>query len=191
MQDDLDNNSKNKPHLCLGYNPNFLPSFSTCPLDLDKLKIVHGSCHKIDVPVISALAWLDEIIKNSLADLFERPHQLFLTGDQIYADDVAINLLPLLNTVGNMLLGHTSSNMMEQLPTKYPIPVNGNGVTLRPADLYHFPAGLRQKLMGSRETRFSTGDGDNHLLSFGEFCAMYLFSWTKDIVLSTSSMLKL
>lgn len=169
---------KSRPHLCLGYIPNRLPSFSTCPSDLDKLKIVHGSCHRIHRPVTSAVAWIDDIIKNSITDTSERPHQLFLTGDQIYADDVALNLLPLLNNVGNMLLGHDKSDMMEQLPTKYPNPIESEGATLRPADLYNFPAGLRQKLMGPQgETKFTSGDGHDHLLTFGEFCAMYLFSW--------------
>ena len=147
-------------------------------MDLDKLKIVHGSCHRIHRPVPSALAWIDETIMNSLTDTSERPHQLFLTGDQIYADDVALNLLPLLNNVGNMLLGHNKSDKKEQLPTKHPNPLDSEGISLRPADLYNFPAGLRQKLMGAkRETKFTSDDGDNHLLTFGEFCAMYLFSW--------------
>jgi hypothetical protein len=35
----------------------------------------------------------------------ERPHQLFLTGDQIYADEVADVLLVALTDAGDTLLG--------------------------------------------------------------------------------------
>jgi hypothetical protein len=177
LEDKFTDDPLQKPHLALGYNQNYLPSFSTCPLELDKLKIAHGSCHKVGKKVTSATAWLDDMIKNTLSDPSERPHQLILTGDQIYADEVPMNLLPALNTVGNMLLGHKLSerDKMEQLPTKFP---EQQGVRLWPADLLHFPTGLRDKLMGPYgQTNFTTDAGESHLLSFGEFCAMYIFSW--------------
>jgi hypothetical protein len=175
LEDSFADDPLKKPHLALGYNPNFLPSFPTCPLQLDKLIIAHGSCHKVSKSVTSAFAWLDDMIKNSLSDPLERPHQFFLTGDQIYADEVPVNLLPALNMVGNMLLGHNDPEKMERLPTKF---LEEAGVRLWPADLRNFPTGLRDKLMGPHgHTNFTTDSGESHLLSFGEFCAMYIFSW--------------
>ena len=42
-----------------------------------------------------------------------------------------------------------------------------------PVTLIKFPAARRSKLM-RLEAKFSTGSAANHLLSFGEFAAMYL-----------------
>ena len=39
----------------------------------------------------------DKLIKDSVKDLNRRPSALFLTGDQIYADDVAGPLIRYLN----------------------------------------------------------------------------------------------
>ncbi len=69
------------------------------------------------------MAWIDDLILEwrrggpgaTALDPNIRPHQLFLTGDQIYADDVATAMLPMLNRVGNALIGRT-----ELLPTLYP-----------------------------------------------------------------------
>src|SRR5262249_43199109 len=71
------------------------------------------------------LAWVDDIIlawrtgtaTETGLDARVRPHQLFLTGDQIYADDVSSVMLPMLNRVGNTLIG--GSVGPELLPTRY------------------------------------------------------------------------
>ena len=47
---------------------------------------------------------------------------------------------------------------------------------LWPADLKHFPADRRKTVLEC-ETKFSTTDIANHLMSFGEYCAMYLAVW--------------
>ncbi len=46
-----------------------------------------------------------------------------------------------------------------------------------PADLKHFPAGLREPALMC-ETKFSTTDLENHLISLGEYCALYLDVWS-------------
>ncbi len=45
------------------------------------------------------------------------------------------------------------------------------------ANLLHFPAKLRRPVMEC-EAQFSTSDVESHLMSFGEFCAMYLAVWS-------------
>src|SRR5687768_10181808 len=80
----------------VGMIPPDLPSFVTPPTDLNKLHIIHGSCRKPHGPSNDALQILDNLIRNSVTNLDERPQQLYLTGDQIYADDVADSLLAML-----------------------------------------------------------------------------------------------
>ncbi|MGH8065263.1 MAG: hypothetical protein ACRERE_08505 [Candidatus Entotheonellia bacterium] len=51
------------------------------------------------------------------------------------------------------------------------------GATYWRADTQHFPPAIRHKLVDS-EARFTTSDTYSHLLSFGEFAATYLCSWS-------------
>lgn len=107
------------------------------------------------------------MIERTHTDPFGRPHQLFLSGDQIYADDVAMMLLPQLTTTGNGLLGVT-----ERLPIK-----TGSSTAQIDAATTNFPTTWRQELV-VQQAKFTSGEASSHLLSFGEFCALYLLSWS-------------
>jgi hypothetical protein len=159
-----------------------LPSFSLPPVAITDVNLVHGSCRKAHGGNIKSqggmattqggsidmLASLDKLIEDDRTDAVKRPHQLFLTGDQIYADDVADALLAMLTPAGDVLL-----EWDEELP----------GLTApknHPADL---APGTRADVMTSTD---GTGAGvtadkevaRSHLIGFGEFCAMYLFSFS-------------
>ena len=164
-----------KPNLALGYEPDFLPSFELPPVELTDLRLLHGSCRRINHLMEDGLAWVDDFIRDGRLGLpdpadpqktLKRPHQLLLSGDQIYADDVPVPLLPQLIERGRELLGNN-----EFLPTLWP---NETKATYWPADGKNFPPALRHQLIPS-ETRFTTVDTHSHLISFGEFAAMYLF----------------
>lgn len=160
------------PHLAMGYEPGFLPTFQLTPLELTDLRIVHASCRRITQKMEDGMAWIDDLIKDArLTDQLHRPHQVYLTGDQIYADDVPLPLLPQLIERGRELLGNN-----EFLPTRWP----GPGTKYWPADAHHFPPGTREAIITS-EARFTTVDYHSHLMSFGEFAAMYLFCWSNVI----------
>jgi hypothetical protein len=151
--------------LALGYVPGLLPSFALPPIELDRLQLVQGSCRKAHGLGQDGMAALDMMIARTRDDPLARPHQLFLTGDQIYADDVAMMLLPLLTETGNALIGVT-----ERLPlSTSPVPVEATAA--------NFPTTWRQELV-VQQARFTSSDASSHLLSFGEFCALYLFSWS-------------
>ena len=74
--------------------------------------------------------------------------------------------------VGNQLIGS-----VEQLPITWAPPGQNAGVRLMPADSLHFPAALRKALI-RHDARMSTNDGESHLISLAEFCAMHLLSWS-------------
>ncbi len=160
----LEDKTSEPKHLALGYVPNQLPSFAMPPVSLEHLKITHGSCRKAHGGGPDALAGLDKLIKDSLDDGNARPHQLFLTGDQVYADDIASVLLPELTAAGNALLGVT-----EQLTLS-------TGTEL-PANHTQFPATWRQQLI-TQTAKFTSHEAANHAMSFGEYCALYLFFWS-------------
>jgi hypothetical protein len=161
------------PHLALGYAENFLPSFATCPTEITDLRIAHGSCRRINQTMEDGLSWVDDLIRKDRDDALKRPHQLMMSGDQIYADDVALPMLPQLTERAVELMGPG-----EFLPMRWmPAPANPSGVVFRPADNVHLPAGIRHRLIDS-EARFTTTDKHSHLISFGEYCVMYLFVWS-------------
>lgn len=152
-------------NLALGYDDDQLPSFATAPMRVESLKIAYGSCRKTTAQGEDAMAWIDGGIENKRDLPDERLHQLFLVGDQIYADDVAGPLLVRLTEVGNELMG---AARIEKLPV-------GSGAFDATAD--NFPAGSRQKLC-FEVAKLSTVDGTNQLLSFAEYAAMYLHAWS-------------
>jgi hypothetical protein len=146
------------PHLALGYLPNQLPAFAMPPPGLDALRLVHSSCRKAHGGGADGLAMLDNLIERDLANSASRPHQLFLTGDQVYADDVASALLPELTETGNALLGVTEKLLVEGAS-------GGNLPVEPPVTTDNFPATWRQELVAQR-AHFTSGEAANHVLAF-------------------------
>jgi hypothetical protein len=159
------------PYVALGYEMGLLPTFVMPPADLTELRIAHGSCRRPAARTPDLMANLDDQIEAARTKAIERPQQLFLTGDQIYADDVAPALLQMCTLVGNELMGS-----IEHLPIMWKPPGTTPSLTLTPADLTHFPAGCRKPVI-REDAAMTTGDGESHLLSLGEFCAMHLLVW--------------
>ncbi|WP_437319657.1 hypothetical protein [Sorangium sp. So ce385] len=131
----------------LVYGAETLPSFALPPDDPAKLRILHGSCRKPHGLGRDALAQTDRRVDERSQ---ERPHQLFLTGDQIYADDVHEELLPSLSK-----LAHESRG-----------------------DRVHLVSGGARKAFVA-EAGLTSGEADRHLLTLGEFYAMYLFVFSR------------
>jgi hypothetical protein len=141
---------------------NPLPSLCLPAGSLDKLRIVHSSCRKPHAESLDALQILDDILRSNAKDPLGRPQQLFLTGDQIYADDVADVLLPILTDAGDVLLG-----------AEEPLPGFDQPTTAK-----QLLPDTRQKLITSRGG-LTSDHAPSHLISFGEFCAMYLMAWSE------------
>jgi len=151
----------------IGYADGQLPSFVTCPAAIEEFVLAHASCRKPHGPGDPALKYVDDVIDDLHGADAGRPHALFLTGDQIYADDVAVALLPGLNTLGIALISSNSAGI-EQIPS----PAGDRSLNLSTTVL---PAGFRQKLMGA--TGFTSESAACHLIGFGEWLAMYCIAW--------------
>ncbi|MBD2024924.1 hypothetical protein [Leptolyngbya sp. FACHB-711] len=153
--------------LALGYLAGRLPTFALPPAEIENLRIVHGSCRKAHGHGADGLVALDKVIERTRAEPLQRPHQLFLTGDQVYADDVPMMLLPQLTVAGNALLG---------APETLPL-TTSSGTQNVQVTTANFPTTWRQELV-RQQARMSSGEASSHVLSFGEFCALYLFYWS-------------
>ena len=127
----------------------------------DFLNILYGSCRKLHGNGSDSLAAADLVIAANLRNIEKRPSGLFLIGDQIYADDVAGPLIHYLTSFGITLLGFE-----ERI----------NGINTR---LTEIAIGKRQQLI-HEHAKFTSSSAGNHLLSFGEFAAMYLVAWNAE-----------
>ncbi|MGG5808280.1 hypothetical protein [Falsiroseomonas sp. CW058] len=154
-------------HLALGGGGGKLPGFVAPPLALGELRIAHASCRKPHGSGTDALSWLDDALSGKVGDppvALGRPHQLFLTGDQIYADDVPTALLHMIQDLAADLMGGA-----EQLPTRAGAPGDVTPATAPP---------LRRTVLIRGEGGFTSVEAQNHLLTFGEYAAMYLLAWS-------------
>jgi len=161
------------PSATVSYFPHQLPTFVLPPTDLHHLKLVHGSCRKLHGNGYDALALLDELVGQQATAPRDRPHYLFLTGDQIYGDEVADPLLWALSRLGNTVLGWE-----EQLPMASGSPAPEQGIApqaLAPgqrSQIAETQGGFTAGLHGEPECAKS------HLFSLGEYCALYLYAWS-------------
>lgn len=160
------------PTVTISYFDHQLPTFALPPEKLEQLRLVHGSCRKPHGDGSDALTILDDLIQTAIATDQPRPHQLFLTGDQIYGDDVADPLLWVATQLGQELLG-----WQESLPLQS-APLTPTGVT--PEQL---PPGQRSPL-ATHQAGLTAGllkkshKVTSHLFGLGEFYAIYLLAWS-------------
>ena len=149
------------------YPPFTLPSFALPPINIQDVRILNGSCRKPHGEGTDALPLLDDLIRDTAPSPVLRPHQLLLTGDQIYADDVAHGLLLMLTDIGDMRLG-----WQEELPTPNLLR------TMLPPTVHAADWGLQQRSLLIQKAHFTTDDPRCHLMSLGEYFAMYLMVWS-------------
>jgi hypothetical protein len=164
------------PHLL--YADETHPSF-VIKSRLDSL--LHGSCRKPHHASKDGLARADAWLDERRHDAIKRPALLLLTGDQIYADDVAgpmlsaiHELIQRLGLVGEYLEGavvEDSKALYAAESTYY------RRETLLPA--FESNEALRERFFGGVEKPiFTSANASNHLITFAEVVAMYLLAWS-------------
>ena len=164
------------PSLC--YPEHDLPNF-VIKETLDN--IIHGSCRKPHAHCDDALPQIDSVIGKSLKGDGDRPDIIMMSGDQIYADDVAGPMLQAIHQVIK-LLGLT--------PEKWD---GANALSSEALFDHEFCYYQREKLLptckdsenllnlffgGSSKPIFTTVSAHNHLITLAEVIAMYLLVWS-------------
>lgn len=130
--------------------------------DLPALNMLHGSCRLLHGLGEDALLSADEAIARRARDLSERPGVLLLTGDQIYGDEVAGPLIMHVTSLGATLAGPDDDGSVPGVPSLAALGVYGRAA------------------VSAEKAKFTSGKADNHLMSFGEFAAMYLLAWNPE-----------
>lgn len=151
----------------ISYFSHQLPTFSLAAQDLNSLRIVHGSCRKPHGGGTDALSCLDNLLRDAASSANQRPQQLFLTGDQIYGDDVADPLLWLSQGINRLLFGWS-----EELPLQAGTILSEELPPGRRSEVARIEGGLTAMLRGKEDKAKS------HLFSFGEYAVSYLLAWS-------------
>ncbi|QBR33737.1 MULTISPECIES: alkaline phosphatase D family protein [Pseudomonas] len=163
--------------------PHLVYGDATCPNFVVRSRIdqlLHGSCRKPHHPAADGLLCVDQLLAIE-TDPQQRPSLLMMSGDQIYADDVAG---PMLRAIHALIerLGlfdeHLEGAVVSDSAKLYQ----------HPASYYHradlLPAlesneTLRERFFGgARKPIFTSSSADNHLVTFAEVMAMYLLVWS-------------
>lgn len=148
------------------YDPFIYPTFIL--KQETRTNYLYGSCRKWHGKGRDQLPQADTVLSAQATELEERPDALFLIGDQIYADDVAGPIRPFLTTLGKTLLGDERSEPLDQLDPR---------LRLEP-----FPKALHQingrQFIMNELASFTSQNAYNHLMTFGEFAAMYVMNWS-------------
>lgn len=170
---------ESRPQLPIGYAPDILPTFCLPGSTPAKLNILHGSCRKMHGFGDDALALVDDELTANRSDLTKRPQAIFMTGDQIYADEVPSMLLRYMCSLDGVGIFSAASS------EKMKIKGDDNVEKDLESDITAYPPTLRQRLV-SKYAGFSSSAAINHLLTFEEYCATYLCywnirSWNKDL----------
>ncbi|GAB2800330.1 alkaline phosphatase D family protein [Halomonas shantousis] len=164
------------PHLL--YEGASLPAFAIAE---SHHRLMHGSCRRphYDGPdgLVRADTWL--------AERHDQPEQwpawMLMTGDQVYADDVA----------GPMLVAiHELIRCLGLFDESFEGATIAESSALHGTDAHYYArqsllpdvrgtAVLRDRFFGGvRKPVFTSDNADNHLISFGEVIAMYLLVWS-------------
>ncbi|MFL1465717.1 alkaline phosphatase D family protein [Marinobacter sp. HN1S83] len=144
-------------------------------------RLVHGSCRRPHSSAADGLVRLDEKLQEAGSDIEKRPALMLMTGDQIYADDVAgpmlraiHSLVDCLGLYDEVLTGSSvsDSKALRDNPDTY-----FHREKLLP-DIRSNEALVERFFGGVRKPVFTTTSAHNHLISLNEVLAMYLLVWS-------------
>ncbi|WP_148862078.1 alkaline phosphatase D family protein [Marinobacter fonticola] len=143
--------------------------------------LLHGSCRRPHHPAKDGMARADRWLAQRWRSAESRPSLMLLTGDQIYADDVAG---PMLRAIHGVIqhLGLFEEDLSEAC-------VGDSRELLRDSNTYYgrehmlpetdYNEALMERFFGGvRKPIFSTANAKNHTVTVAEVLAMYLLVWS-------------
>lgn len=147
-------------------------------------QVLHGSCRKPHFPAGDGLCQVDMQIERGINDMEKRPDLLMMSGDQVYADDVAGPTLQAIHqTIKKLGL------FQEDLDGS--IVNNSEELFLHPYSFYQRSQllpdteaneGIYSKFFAAKKKPiFTSVNANNHLVSFSEVMAMYILTWSPEM----------
>ena len=143
-------------------------------------QLVHGSCRKPHHRADDGLLCIDRLLAQA-PTVAQRPALLMMSGDQVYADDVAG---PMLRAIHELIarLGLFDEYLEGAVVDDSAALYGHRASYYHRADL--LPAldsneTLRERFFGGvKKPIFTSSTADNHLVTFAEVIAIYLLAWS-------------
>lgn len=141
-------------------------------------EILHGSCRNPHHESRDSFVTADEYLKDCRERGDSGPQLLLMSGDQIYADDVAGPMLLAVATLSKQLGLYPDKDGQLSLPASL-----DEQLYQRHLYLPKTPWQQRSKLcfgywLKQDEAHFTSMKSGNHLISLSEFIALYLLTWS-------------
>ncbi|GLR73258.1 alkaline phosphatase D family protein [Aliivibrio sifiae] len=141
--------------------------------------VLHGSCRNPHYPSKDSLVIANQQLKTQALE--ERASLLMMSGDQIYADDVAGPMLMAIQQIIPQLELFEESLPDTAIPTSTSLYAHQHNLYQRDKLLPHYVDNTnflsRWNLYKSRPI-FSSSEHENHLITCAEFFVMYLLVWS-------------
>lgn len=142
-------------------------------------RLLHGSCRKPHYDTDDGLLAADLYLQQHAAEQW--PALLLLSGDQMYADDVAAPMLRAIHKLVTQLdftdesLPCSAVSQSAQLHTDSPYYYRRDTLLPKTAG---GKAVLTQVFKGAKKPVFTSDNARNHLISLAEMLGMYLLVWS-------------
>lgn len=143
--------------------------------------ILHGSCRKPHFHSDDALAQVDALHKNAFKKQNDFPDLLLMTGDQIYADDVAGPMLKAIHSVIDRLGLYHEALEGAVVTNTNELATHEHGYYEREQLLPQIATNtvLSSIFFGAKKKPvFTSVNAQNHLIGSAEIIAMYLLVWS-------------
>jgi len=145
--------------------------------------MLHGSCRKPHYPTGDGLARVDGWLAARLDEPARWPTLLMLSGDQIYADDVAGPMLAAIMALGQRLALPSERFEGACVQSSEELQRHQGCFYHREQLLPRIKANktLRELFFGgARKPIFTSDSAHNHLITFAEVMACYFLSWSPE-----------
>ncbi|WP_370659885.1 alkaline phosphatase family protein [Paraglaciecola algarum] len=147
-------------------------------------RVLHGSCRKPHHNSTDGLVIVDKQINQALKGETQAPNLLIMSGDQVYADDVAGPMLVAIEqTIQQLGLFHEDINGAE-ITNSSELFQHPHGYYKRPEllpDTEDTENTYTQFFGGKKKPIFTSVNANNHLISFAEVIAMYILVWSPEM----------
>jgi len=152
-------------------------------------EMLHGSCRKPHFVSRDGLCQVDRLLKESSLSAEKRPSMLMMSGDQVYADDVAGPMLVAIHQVIQLLGLFDESWNNEQAEKNL---VNNSQQLFASEFCYYrreqilphesaLNGNINKFFVTSKKPIFTSANAKNHLVSLAEIMAMYLLVWSPEL----------
>ncbi|KMT65878.1 hypothetical protein [Catenovulum maritimum] len=150
-------------------------------------KILHGSCRKphfeLKADSSDGLVIADQFLQQQLTKPEDWPSLLIMSGDQIYADDVATPMLVATHQICNQLGFSEETFAASKVSNSTDLHTGqafyNNREAILPADKESTQIKI-SLFEGVKKPIFTSDNAHNHLISAAEVMSMYLLSWSPE-----------